>query len=138
MYPQEAEFRLTEKESAFFASLVFLLKTYFFIFIGISMDFSEPLYLLGGAGIALALLGLRWLIISFFFKWDLPKLDKFMIKTMGPKGLTEAALLVLVGNQFLSQISHPVIMFSIIYTSIIVFYARHHFRVNAKLPEKEK
>ncbi len=122
------DFYLAEKEKTLFSSLAFLLKTYFFIFMGISINFSEPLYILWGAFIAIALLLLRWGIFETFFHWALPEMDRFIVKIMYPKGLTESALLVLIGSQFLSQLAYPVIMFSIIYTSILVFYARFAFR----------
>lgn len=135
---KDKPFYLAQKEKTLFSSLAFLLKTYFFIFIGISINLSKPLYILWAGFIALALLGLRWVILSVFFDWHLPKMDRFIIKIMYPKGLTESALLVLIGSTFLNQIAYPVIMFTIIYTSILVFYARFKFKEREVLSPAEE
>ena len=88
------------------------------------MNLESPGYILWGAVIALALVIVRWLTISIFFRREMPKLDSFVLNTMGPKGLTDAAVLVLINNSLLNNISYPVIMFSIIYAGIAIFYAR--------------
>lgn len=121
------DFHLTTKEETFFSSLVFVVKTYFFVFIGMSINLTNISYILWGAVIAAALYGLRILIVNMFFKGKMPAFDLFVTKIMIPKGLTEAALLTFVGNQFLNNISYPVIMFTIIFTSILTFYGKHRY-----------
>lgn len=122
------DFHLTDKEETFFSSLVFIVKTYFFVFIGMSINLVNINYIIWGAVIAAALYVLRILIVNMYFKGQMPTFDLFVTKIMIPKGLTEAALLTFVGNQFLNNVSYPVIMFSIIFTSLLTFYGKYRYQ----------
>lgn len=116
-------FRLTSQERSFFSSLVFLFKTFFFVYIGIVIPLNEPVFLLWGAGIMGILYLLRIVFVNMLLKNDLRTYDLTIVKSMLPKGLTGGALLVLIGDPLLEKLTYPVILMSIVFTAVIVVIA---------------
>ena len=114
------DFRLTSQERSFFSSLVFLFKTFFFIYIGIVMPLNEPRFLLWGACVMFILYLVRIVIADWLLKDDVPPYDLTVVKSLLPKGLTGGALLVLVGDPLLEKLTYPVILMSIVFTAIMV------------------
>jgi len=116
-------FRLTDAEKSFFSSLVFLLKTYFFVYMGISMNIKAP-FLLWGALVTFLLFLVRGAITEILFRDTIPQFDRDVIKFMLPKGLTGMAILALIGDPLLNDISYPIVLFSILFTSLSLFFIR--------------
>ncbi|MBD3208448.1 MAG: hypothetical protein GF370_03265 [Candidatus Nealsonbacteria bacterium] len=116
-------FRLTGAEKSFFSSLVFLLKTYFFVYMGISMNIKAS-FLLWGALVTLLLFLVRGAITEILFRDTIPQFDRDVIKFMLPKGLTGMAILALIGDPLLNDISYPIVLFSILFTSLSLFFIR--------------
>lgn len=128
LFKRFKNFHLTRKEETLFSSLVFVVKTYFFIFIGLSINLQDWTYIVWGAVLAAALFLARAFIMDVFFKGTMPDFDLRVVKVMAPRGLTEAALLTFIGSTFLSNVSYPVIMFSIVFSSILAFYTKSQFQ----------
>lgn len=128
------QFRLTETEHSFFQSLVFLFKTFFFVYLGIVMPLNEPVFMLWGAGLMLVLYALRIVLVDLVLGSDVSSFDRTVAKSMLPKGLTGGALLVLIGDPLLSQLTYPVILMSICFTAGAVFLMQ--LRKRPAVPEQ--
>ena len=121
--------KLNETEKQLFSEVVFLLKTFFFIYIGISIKLDNLWSLLIGFIVSLVLFALRILIVRLSVhreKDGLPVEDKIFMSGIVPKGLAAAVLatipvqLGIVGGEAIQNIVFAVILFSIIFTSILV------------------
>jgi NhaP-type Na+/H+ or K+/H+ antiporter len=122
---KQVELNPIEKE--FFAQLVSLLKTFFFIYIGISIHFGNMNIIYFGAAITvtiyLARIGIVWLTIPR----NIPASDAAIVSIMEPKGLAAAVLASLpleagmAAGQTIQDITYIVIFFSILVCSVMVF-----------------
>lgn len=121
-HPSE-KFYFTEKEKSFFASLVFLLKTYFFVYIGISIKITAW-SVLWGIFATLSFFLIRKLATEITFRNSMPQFDRNIVASMFPKGLTVAAILTLINKPLLTSISYPIILFSIIFSSLFIFITK--------------
>lgn len=113
-------FRLTWQERRLFSELVFLLQAFFFVFIGISMDLSSTPLLVWGAVSTLLLFVLRAVTIHYMFRTTLPSFDVAILKRLLPKGLVGLALISLIDDPAVREITYPIILFSILYTSVLI------------------
>ena len=120
---------LNDTEKQLFSEVVFLLKTFFFIYIGISIKLEQfwPIFI--GFIISVVLFALRILIVKLsFHKEDdpLPIEDKVFMSGIVPKGLAAAVLATIPvqrgipEGEIIQNIVFAVILFSIIFTSILV------------------
>lgn len=82
---------LEENEKSFFKEFVFILKTYFFVYIGISIPFDNVTALLYGGVIAAALFGVRFLLVALVGRNNTAD-DRLTVSMMIPKGLVSAVL----------------------------------------------
>ena len=121
--------QLNDTEKQLFSEVVFLLKTFFFIYIGISIKLDQFMPLVIGFTISVALFLLRILIVKLSFNWEkheLPLEDKVFMAGIVPKGLAAAVLATipvqrgLEGGEAIQNIVFAVILFSIIFTSVLV------------------
>ena len=117
-------FNDTEKQ--FFSEIVFLLKTFFFVFIGISIQFTNGWALLFGFFITVVIYLLRIPVVKFSIYEPLPTIDLTIMSTMVPKGLAAAVLANLPvqynlpGGEMIRDLTYSVILTSIILTSILI------------------
>jgi NhaP-type Na+/H+ or K+/H+ antiporter len=118
---------LSPMETVFFAQLVSLLKTFFFIYIGISIRFTYMEIFYMGAAITIAAYLARIAIVWLTIPRTIPKSDASIIAVMEPKGLAAAVLAALplqagiaVGQGIL-DIVFIVIFLSILVCSVMVF-----------------
>ena len=121
--------KLNETEKQLFSEVVFLLKTFFFVYIGVSMKFDQLIPLLIGLAIAVALFLIRIPIVMLSVhskKDNIPLEDKVFMSGIVPKGLAAAVLATIPvqqgieGGVMIQNIVFAVILFSIIFTSILV------------------
>lgn len=121
--------KLNEVEKQLFSEVVFLLKTFFFIYIGISIKLDHFLPILFGFIITLVLFALRIFIVKASVhgeKDSIPLEDKLFMSGIVPKGLAAAVLATIplqrgiAGGEMIQNIVFAVILFSIIFTSILV------------------
>ena len=82
---------LTDNEKSFFKEMVFILKTFFFVYIGISIPFTDPEALLWGAVVAGALFMGRFLLVFLVGRHN-TRTDRLIVSIMIPKGLVSAVL----------------------------------------------
>lgn len=118
------EFILTKWEKRMFSGLVFLLKTYFFIYIGLSIGFDNTLALFAGFIATLFLFIVRAVSVHLAVRDSVPAFDQKVLARLFPKGLMGAALITLLTNQVAQDFTYAVILFSIIFTSILIFLLR--------------
>lgn len=116
---------ISPTEESFYHEISFLLKTFFFVYIGILIDLSDHKALLIGGGITVALLLIRkadYLITQKFIK-----ADQKLINSIFARGLAAAAIAQLAVIQnipqavLISKIIYVVITGTIIFSSVRIF-----------------
>nr|WP_321353312.1 cation:proton antiporter [uncultured Methanoregula sp.] len=118
---------LTPIETEFFAQLVSLLKTFFFIYIGISIHFTNMNIIYIGALLTIIIYLARIVIVWFTIPRNIPASDAAIVAVMEPKGLAAAVLASLpleagvAAGQAIQDVTYIVIFFSILVCSILIF-----------------
>jgi len=117
---------LNENEMSFFRELVFILKTFFFVYLGMSLKFSDWRILLTGFIITLIIFVIRIPVVRFFIKRTGSKRDRAIVAMIAPKGLASAVLasipaqLGIPQGDVIRDVTYAVVFFSIIITSLLV------------------
>ena len=112
---------LPQKERDFFSEIVFLLRIFFFVYIGIKMQIDRIDLLLWGAFITLILFAVRIIAVKIVAANDSPMLDKAVMSIMIPKGLGAAVIATLPLQEghtdgiIIQSICFSVILFSTLY-----------------------
>ena len=125
---------LAGTEKSFFKEFVFILKTYFFVYIGICIPFTNTTTLAYGAIIAAALFVVRFILVLIVGKNNTP-VDRLTVSIMIPKGLVSAVLAsvpeqvnnaagytVIPGAVTIKYVTYSIIFCSIIICSILVLF----------------
>lgn len=118
---------LPQDEKYFFGEIVFLLRTFFFVFVGVNIQIGRSDWLLWGAIITLILLALRIIVVKSIIKKDTPLLDKSVMSFMIPKGLGAAVIATLPlyeghpDGLIIQSIAFSVILFSTLFCVILFF-----------------
>lgn len=123
---------LSKNEKSFFKEIVFVLKTVFFVYIGICIPFNNVTSLLYGLAIALGLFAVRFLLVFIVGRKNTFN-DRLTVSVMIPKGLVSAVLASVpleinhrLGYQvvphaaMIASVTYAVIFFSIVLTSLLV------------------
>lgn len=116
----------TPTEKLFYSQISFFLKTFFFVYIGVLLDFSNAKALAIGALISAAVMLLRKR--SSFIVKDFEPYDKKMINSIFARGLAAAVLaqLAIQNNlqnaELIAKITFAVIMFTIVLSSAKIYY----------------
>jgi potassium/hydrogen antiporter len=118
---------LDDPERVFLGEVVFLLKTFFFVYVGVSIQFTDYRIIY----IGLALTALIFLIRIPAAYIGLPRTtsvrDASLVAIMSPKGLAAVVLASiplerrLSGGETLQAITYAVVFFSIVFTSMLSF-----------------
>ena len=118
--------KFSHGELVFFQELSFLLKTFFFVYIGMSILFENVKALIVG----LIFTGVIYIVRLLVAKYSAPKTanlyDKSIISMMTPKGLAAAVLATIPEmagvpeGAMIKSITYAVILFSVILTSILI------------------
>jgi cell volume regulation protein A len=117
------------EETVFLGEIVFLLKTFFFVYIGLSVRFTDLRWLLLGGLLTLLLLPPRLAAVRLTVGPTLPARDAAMTACMVAKGLAAAVLAQLLMEQQLPGAAgmqstiYGVIFFGILVTSALVVLA---------------
>lgn len=117
---------LTEAETAFYSEISFILKTFFFIYLGISLKLNSVWMILISVLITLFILGFRHFFNKIFFKQDLDGQERDYLTLMIPKGLAAAVLADipvkagLVGAEVIPGLVYSVVFISILIVSILI------------------
>ncbi len=132
--PQSKTVRNVYTSSAknFFAEISFFVKTFFFVYLGIIMDFSNPLIFAYAAVLTLGVYLIRPFAVRLVFgREEMENKERALLETLIPKGLAAAVLAQIavtagvfgeLAGQFVSLILATVLL-SILFTSILVFLA---------------
>jgi Na+:H+ antiporter len=117
---------LNPTEKVFLAQLVQLLKTFFFIYIGLSIIFSSIDSFIIGAAIVLASFVIRTFFVYLSVPRSIPVWDASIMAIMIPKGLAAAVLAAIplqkgvFGGEFIESTTYAIILFSIVVCSVLV------------------
>lgn len=116
-----------ETEKLFFGELVFVVKTFFFVYIGLSVQFGD----LSALGMAIALTGVllfsRFVAVQIAAERSRAPADALMMSIMVPKGTAAAVLaglplqMGISGGALMQNMTYGVVAFSIVLTSTLVF-----------------
>lgn len=118
---------LNETERQFFSEIVFLLKTFFFVYLGLSIKLTDSKLLYVGLILTAICFILRIPVIRFSVSRKTPKEDASLMAVMVPKGLAAAAMASLplqrglVGGETVQNVTFAIILFSTAITSILVW-----------------
>ncbi len=117
---------LNETERILFSEAVFLLKTFFFVYIGISIRLDEWIPLLIGLAITLLLFALRMPVVRASMPKETDMGELHYMAGMVPKGLAAAVLATIpmqkgiAFGEMIMNITFSVVLFSILFTSILI------------------
>ena len=121
---------MNETERSLFSELVLLLKTFFFIYVGISIQLKQWQPIVIGLGISALLFIIRIPAVRFAVskKEGIPDKELAFMSALNPKGLTAAVLatqaLIYIPDieiaMFARNIVFSVILFSIVINSILI------------------
>jgi cell volume regulation protein A len=117
---------LSDTEKIFFSEVAFLLKTFFFIYLGISLELITSWFIIVAVIFTVVAFALRIPAVKVSVRKALPQKDLSVIAVMVPKGLAAVVLASIptqqgiVGGDIIKSITYGIIVFSIIFTSILV------------------
>lgn len=118
---------LSPEDLNFFREAVFLLKTYFFIYLGISIRFGRIELALVALGMVVLVFACRTLLVRQVFKGpDITLRDAAVTSMMAPKGLAAAVLASLplqyglAGGEVIRDVAYMVVLVSIALTALLV------------------
>jgi cell volume regulation protein A len=118
---------LNDHEKAFFAEAVFLLRTFFFVYIGLSVRMQDWWFMALGAIITAALFVMRIPIVRLAVSRKTPARDAAFMAVMIPKGLGAAVLASLPaqqgipGGEIIQSVVFSIILCSTLLTTIFSF-----------------
>ncbi len=118
---------LSTKELSFFREVVFLIKIFFFVFIGISLNFSDITIIMIGFLLVIVLFAVRVFVVSFSVPRSTSKFDASIMSVTIPRGLAAAVLALIPlqrgieGGALVQDIVYSIIFFSILFTSVLIF-----------------
>lgn len=115
-----------EHEKNFFAEIVFIVQTYFFVYVGISLQFGS-VYIYGiGLLIVVLIILSRPLSIRLLTKKDTSAAEVGIMSVMTPKGLVPAVLASiplqqgLINGDIIMDLGYSIVLFSIVICSVLV------------------
>jgi len=117
---------LNETERVFFGEIVFLLKTFFFIYIGLSIQLHNIWALMFGLLTTIIIYFIRIPVVNISIRRPFPTTDLTMMSVLVPKGLAAAVLASIPmqqgieGGEFIRDITYAVILISIVFSSVLV------------------
>ncbi len=118
---------LNEIDITFYREAVFLLKTYFFVYLGVSIHFGAPQFALAALAMVLLVYVTRLGLTRFVFSGSEYGLrDTAITSMLAPKGLAAAVLAALplqygiAGGEVIRDVTYMVVLFSILLSAILV------------------
>ncbi len=117
---------LNETEKIFFSEIAFLLKTFFFIYLGISLELISGWLITVGLVLTFVAFLLRIPAVRMSVRKSMPPKDASVMAIMVPKGLAAVVLASIplqqgvVGGELIKNITYGVVLFSIVITSFLV------------------
>jgi len=125
---------LSKSAQSFFSEISFFVKVFFFVYLGILMDFSSPILFAVAAIFVFSIYMLRPLTIKLVYgKQNIDDYSRTVLETLIPKGLAAAVLVNITiqagvpGAEVLVGPILSIILISIVLTSILVPLANKGF-----------
>jgi NhaP-type Na+/H+ or K+/H+ antiporter len=125
--PQASEVEgLNPTEKAFFSEVAFLLKTFFFVYLGISLELISGWLIQLALILTGAIFLLRIPAVKLTVRKSIPAKDASIVAIMVPKGLAAAVLAIIpvqegvVGGELIRSLTYGVVLSSIVFTSIML------------------
>lgn len=118
---------LDEPERVFLAEVVFLLKTFFFVYVGVSIKFTDTRLVLIGLGLTAVIFFVRIPAAWIGLARSTTPHDAALISIMSPKGLAAVVLASIPREQnlpdgeMLRDVTYVVVFLSIVFTSVLTF-----------------
>jgi len=113
-------------EKAFFGEIAFLLKTFFFIYLGISLEMISTDLMIMGAVFTVIVFLLRLISVRLTVGGTAPAKDASFIGVMAPRGLTAIVLAAIVfqqevtGGELIKNLTYGIVLYSVVLTSLLV------------------
>jgi NhaP-type Na+/H+ or K+/H+ antiporter len=123
---------LNETEKLFLCEIVFLLKTFFFVYLGLSIRLTHEWLILLGLVMTFGLYVIRLFVVRLAVSRITPRYDATIASIMIPKGLAAAALASLplqagmASGAAIQDAVYAVVLFSIIGTAALAFAAERN------------
>ncbi|NUO20246.1 cation:proton antiporter [bacterium] len=117
---------LVDKEKNFFADAVFLIKTFFFVYIGLSIRFDNLEHTAIGALIAGVIFVVRYPVVWLISPKSMPPRDATLVSTMAPRGLAAATLASIPlqagveGGEMIQNVVYSFVLASILMNALLV------------------
>ncbi|MDE3036358.1 MAG: cation:proton antiporter, partial [Nitrospirota bacterium] len=118
---------LTDTERSFFSEAAFLLKTFFFVYVGVTVQLADPPVLSLAALLTLLILLVRIPVVRLCVRRTTPVGDASLMAAMIPKGLAAVVLASLPlqrgmpDGALIQQATHVLVLFTIVATALLVF-----------------
>ena len=117
---------LSDYEKAFFSEVAFLLKTFFFVYLGLSLELIGNWLIMVGIILTVVVFILRIPAVKLSIKKSVPVTDISITAVMIPKGLAAVVLATIpfqqgvAGGELIKNITYGVVLISIVVTSFLV------------------
>ena len=117
---------LNETEKIFFSEVAFLLKAFFFIYLGISLELISGWLIVVGLVLTIVAFVLRIPAVKLSVKKSMAPKDVAVMAVMVPKGLAAVVLASIplqqevIGGEIIKNLTYGVVLFSIVLTSLLV------------------
>ncbi len=115
-----------ETERIFFSEVAFLLKTFFFVYLGISLELISGWLIVVGLVLTFVAFVLRLPAVKLSVRQSVAPRDVSVMAVMVPKGLAAVVLASIplqqgvIGGEMIRNITYGVVLFSIVITSFLV------------------
>jgi len=119
---------LNVSERSFLGESLFLLRTFFFVYVGLSIQLTNTRWLASGLAVALLIYVVRPAAVRVGADRGLPRSDAARMAALAPKGLAAAALASIPFEQGLAQgtliqsLVYVIILFTIVFATSLVFF----------------
>lgn len=117
---------LTETELLFYGEAVFLLKTFFFVYLGISIQFSAAELMVVASIMVASIFVMRIGVTRYTVSGGFTSRDIALTSMMAPKGLAAAVLAAIpvqfgvTGGEIIRDTTYVVVLFSIVLCALLV------------------
>ena len=124
--PSSEPVGLTKTEKVFFSEVAFLLKTFFFVYLGISLELISGWPILLVLILTMLAFILRIPAVKVSVSKSIPVKDTSIMAIMVPKGLAAVVLASIpfqqgvIGGELIQNITHGVVLLSIVMTALLI------------------
>ena len=138
---------LTDTEKVFFSEVAFLLKTFFFVYLGLSLELISTQLIILSLILTVIAFALRIPATRLSLRRSLPLKDMSIVAVMVPKGLAAVVLASIplqqgvLGGELIKNVTYGVVLLSIVITSFLVmlidktkFYELYGWLFSPSLP----